>query len=195
MGYCGEGANEAAADLISGRVSPCGKLAETFPKSLEDTATTDRRGNGYFERYPEGGLVGYKYYEYSGIAPAYPFGYGLSYTTFEYSDVKLLPGNGNATYARVAVTVKNTGKYEGEEVVQLYVRDEAASITRPVKELKGFDKIKLKVGESKTVTFDVKREQLGFYNNQMKFVVEKGDFTFMVGGNSRDLQEIKYTLN
>ena len=91
--------------------------------------------------------------------------------------------------------MKNTGKYEGEEVVQLYVRDEAASITRPVKELKGFDKIKLKVGESKTVTFDVKREQLGFYNNQMKFVVEKGDFTFMVGGNSRDLQEIKYTLN
>lgn len=109
--------------------------------------------------------------------------------------MKLLPGNGKDTYARVAVTVKNTGKYEGEEVVQLYVRDEVASITRPIKELKGFDKIKLKVGESRTVTFDVKDEQLGFYNNQMKFVVEKGDFTFMVGGNSRDLQEIKYTLN
>lgn len=109
--------------------------------------------------------------------------------------MKLLPGNGKDTYARVTVTVKNTGKYEGEEVVQLYVRDEVASITRPIKELRGFDKINLKAGESKTVTFDVKDEQLGFYNNQMKFVVEKGDFTFMVGGNSRDLQEIKYTLN
>lgn len=89
MGYCGEGANEAAADLISGRVSPCGKLAETFPKSLEDTATADRRGNGYSERYPEGVLVGYKYYEYSGIAPAYPFGYGLSYTAFQYGDLNV----------------------------------------------------------------------------------------------------------
>lgn len=96
---------------------------------------------------------------------------------------------------RAAVTVINTGKCEGEEVVQLYVRDEVASITRPIKELKGFEKIKLSPGESKTVTFDVKDEQLGFYNNQMKFIVEKGDFTLMVGGNSRDLQEIKYILN
>lgn len=79
--------------------------------------------------------------------------------------------------------------------VQLYVRDEVASITRPIKELKGFEKIKLSPGESKMVTFDVKDEQLGFYNNQMKFIVEKGDFTLMVGGNSRDLQEIKYILN
>ena len=93
------------------------------------------------------------------------------------------------------VTVTNTGKCEGEEVVQLYVRDEVASITRPIKELKGFEKIKLSPGESKMVTFDVKDEQLGFYNNQMKFIVEKGDFTLMVGGNSRDLQEIKYILN
>ena len=98
-------------------------------------------------------------------------------------------------YAQVAVTVTNTGKYAGEEVVQLYVRDEVASITRPIKELKGFEKIKLNPGESKTVTFDVKDEQLGFYNNQMKYVVEKGDFTFMVGGNSRDLQSVAYTLN
>lgn len=109
--------------------------------------------------------------------------------------MKLLPGDGKGTYTRVAVTVTNTGKYEGEEVVQLYVRDEVASITRPIKELKGFEKIKLNPGESKTVTFDVKDEQLGFYNNQMKFIVEKGDFTLMVGGNSRDLQEIKYILN
>ena len=190
--WLGSEAGNAICNVLFGDYNPSGKLPMTFPQH-----------NGQIPLYYQykstgrptalGGWCA-KYIDIP-TEPAYPFGYGLSYTTFEYSDVKLLPGNGNATYARVAVTVKNTGKYEGEEVVQLYVRDEAASITRPVKELKGFDKIKLKVGESKTVTFDVKREQLGFYNNQMKFVVEKGDFTFMVGGNSRDLQEIKYTLN
>ena len=189
--WLGSEAGNAICNVLFGDYNPSGKLPMTFPQH-----------NGQIPLYYQykstgrptalGGWCA-KYIDIP-TEPAYPFGYGLSYTTFEYSDVKLLPGNGN-TYARVAVTVKNTGKYEGEEVVQLYVRDEVASITRPIKELKGFDKIKLKVGESRTVTFDVKDEQLGFYNNQMKFVVEKGDFTFMVGGNSRDLQEIKYTLN
>lgn len=189
--WLGSEAGNAICNVLFGDYNPSGKLPMTFPQH-----------NGQIPLYYQykstgrptalGGWCA-KYIDIP-TEPAYPFGYGLSYTTFEYSDVKLLPGNGN-TYARVAVTVKNTGKYEGEEVVQLYVRDEVASITRPIKELKGFDKIKLKVGESRTVTFDVKDEQLGFYNNQMKFMVEKGDFTFMVGGNSRDLQEIKYTLN
>lgn len=124
--------------------------------------------------------------------PAYPFGYGLSYSTFTYSDIKLLPGNGKDIHIGVAVTVTNTGKYTGEEVVQLYIRDEVASITRPIKELKGFEKIKLKAGESKTVTFDITDQQLGFYDNTMKFTVEKGDFTFMIGGNSEELKEITY---
>lgn len=189
--WLGSEAGNAICNVLFGDYNPSGKLPMTFPQH-----------NGQIPLYYQykstgrpNALGGWcaKYIDIP-TEPAYPFGYGLSYTTFEYSDVKLLPGNGN-TYARVAVTVKNTGTYEGEEVVQLYVRDEVASITRPIKELKGFDKIKLKVGESRTVTFDVKDEQLGFYNNQMKFVVEKGDFTFMVGGNSRDLQEIKYTLN
>ncbi len=189
--WLGSEAGNAICNVLFGDYNPSGKLPMTFPQH-----------NGQIPLYYQykstgrptalGGWCA-KYIDIP-TEPAYPFGYGLSYTTFEYSDVKLLPGNGN-TYARVAVTVKNTGKYEGEEVVQLYVRDEVASITCPIKELKGFEKIKLKVGESRTVTFDVKDEQLGFYNNQMKFVVEKGDFTFMVGGNSRDLQEIKYTLN
>ena len=90
--------------------------------------------------------------------------------------------------------MKNTGHYEGEEVVQLYVRDESASITRPVKELKGFEKIALKPGEGKEVVFDITDEQLGFYDNRMNFVVEKGDFTFMVGTNSRDVDAVSYTL-
>ena len=92
------------------------------------------------------------------------------------------------------VEVKNTGRYEGEEVVQLYVRDEAASITRPVKELKGFEKIALKPGESKEVVFDITDEQLGFYDNRMNFVVQKGSFTIMAGTNRRDGESVSYTL-
>lgn len=190
--WLGSEAGNAICNVLWGDYNPSGKLPMTFPQH-----------NGQIPLYYQykstgrptalGGWCA-KYIDIP-TEPAYPFGYGLSYTTFNYSDVKLLPGDGKGTYTRVAVTVTNTGKYEGEEVVQLYVRDEVASITRPIKELKGFEKIKLNPGESKTVTFDVKDEQLGFYNNQMKFIVEKGDFTLMVGGNSRDLQEIKYTLN
>ena len=190
--WLGSEAGNAICNVLWGDYNPSGKLPMTFPQH-----------NGQIPLYYQykstgrptalGGWCA-KYIDIP-TEPAYPFGYGLSYTTFNYSDVKLLPGDGKGTYTRVAVTVTNTGKYEGEEVVQLYVRDEVASITRPIKELKGFEKIKLSPGESKTVTFDVKDEQLGFYNNQMKFIVEKGDFTLMVGGNSRDLQEIKYILN
>lgn len=190
--WLGSEAGNAICNVLWGDYNPSGKLPMTFPQH-----------NGQIPLYYQykstgrptalGGWCA-KYIDIP-TEPAYPFGYGLSYTTFNYSDVKLLPGDGKGTYTRVAVTVTNTGKCEGEEVVQLYVRDEVASITRPIKELKGFEKIKLNPGESKTVTFDVKDEQLGFYNNQMKFIVEKGDFTLMVGGNSRDLQEIKYILN
>lgn len=190
--WLGSEAGNAICNVLWGDYNPSGKLPMTFPQH-----------NGQIPLYYQykstgrptalGGWCA-KYIDIP-TEPAYPFGYGLSYTTFNYSDVKLLPGDGKGTYTRVAVTVTNTGKYEGEEVVQLYVRDEVASITRPIKELKGFEKIKLNPDESKTVTFDVKDEQLGFYNNQMKFIVEKGDFTLMVGGNSRDLQEIKYILN
>lgn len=190
--WLGSEAGNAICNVLWGDYNPSGKLPMTFPQH-----------NGQIPLYYQykstgrptalGGWCA-KYIDIP-TEPAYPFGYGLSYTTFNYSNVKLLPGDGKGTYTRVAVTVTNTGKYEGEEVVQLYVRDEVASITRPIKELKGFEKIKLNLGESKTVTFDVKDEQLGFYNNQMKFIVEKGDFTLMVGGNSRDLQEIKYILN
>ena len=189
--WLGSEAGNAICNVLWGDYNPSGKLPMTFPQH-----------NGQIPLYYQykstgrptalGGWCA-KYIDIP--TEPYPFGYGLSYTTFNYSDVKLLPGDGKGTYTRVAVTVTNTGKCEGEEVVQLYVRDEVASITRPIKELKGFEKIKLSPGESKTVTFDVKDEQLGFYNNQMKFIVEKGDFTLMVGGNSRDLQEIKYILN
>lgn len=189
--WLGSEAGNAICNVLWGDYNPSGKLPMTFPQhngqiplyyQYKSTGRPTALG-GWCSKYKD-----------IPTEPAYPFGYGLSYTTFEYSPVKLLPGNGKDIHTRVSTTITNTGKYDGEEVVQMYVRDETASITRPIKELKGFEKIALKAGESKVITFDIKDEQLGFYNNQMKFIVEKGDFTFMVGGNSQDLQEIGYTL-
>jgi beta-glucosidase len=121
--------------------------------------------------------------------PVYPFGYGLSYTNFNYSDIKLsstsLKGNQKLT---ASITVSNTGNYEGKEVVQLYIRDVVGSITRPVKELKGFQKIELKAGESKTISFTITPEDLKFYNGDLKYDWEAGEFDIMIGGNSRDVK-------
>jgi len=187
--WLGSEAGNAICNVLWGDYNPSGKLPMTFPQH-----------NGQiplFYQYKSTGrptALGGWCSKYKDIPtePAYPFGYGLSYSTFTYSNIKLLPGNGKDIHVRVAVTVTNTGKYTGEEVVQLYIRDEVASITRPIKELKGFEKIKLEAGASKTVTFDIKNQQLGFYDNEMEFIVEKGDFTFMIGGNSEELKEITY---
>ena len=189
--WLGSEAGPAICNVLWGDYNPSGKLPMTFPSHL-----------GQLPLYYQYKSTGRPYAnsvwcaKYIDIPsePAYPFAFGLSYTTFEYSALKVLPGDGGKVHARVRVEVKNTGRYEGEEVVQLYVRDEAASITRPVKELKGFEKIALKPGESKEVVFDITDEQLGFYDNRMNFVVEKGDFTFMVGTNSRDVDSVSYTL-
>ena len=127
--------------------------------------------------------------------PLYPFGYGLSYTTFEYGKPRLsgttMNANGTLT---LTVNVKNTGKYDADEVVQLYIRDVAASISRPVKELKGFERISLKAGESRDVNFTIDVDMLKFYNSDLQFVAEPGDFEVMVGGNSRDVQSLKFSL-
>ncbi|MFZ1328052.1 MAG: fibronectin type III-like domain-contianing protein, partial [Chitinophagaceae bacterium] len=127
--------------------------------------------------------------------PLFPFGYGLSYTTFSYSDIKL-----NKTSMKInesitaSVTITNTGKYDGEEVVQLYIRDLVGSITRPVKELKGFQKIKLKAGETKQVSFSININDLKFYNSELKFVSEPGDFILFIGTNSNDVKETGFKL-
>ena len=125
----------------------------------------------------------------------YPFGYGLSYTTYEYGDLTLSAPSMNADGAvKASLTVKNTGERDGDEIVQLYIHDVSASIARPVKELKGFERIHLKSGEAKTVTFDITRKQLEFYNSELKQVVEPGEFTIMVGPNSRDVKTAKLTV-
>jgi beta-glucosidase len=124
--------------------------------------------------------------------PLYPFGYGLSYTTFTYSDIKInnLSPKGNQTL-QVSVKVTNSGNFTGKEVVQLYIRDMVGTVTRPVKELKGFQKIELKPGESSTVSFDISPSELKFYNNELKFDWEEGEFQIMIGGNSRDVKSVK----
>jgi beta-glucosidase len=125
--------------------------------------------------------------------PLYPFGYGLSYTTFNYGDVKLSAESIKAGQSLTAsVTVTNSGKYDGTETVQLYIRDMVGSISRPVKELKGFQKITLKAGESGVVNFKVTVDDLKFYNSDLKYVAEPGDFKLFIGGNSQDVKEAAF---
>ena len=188
--FPGSEAGYAISDVLFGKVNPSGKLPMSFPRSVGQIPlyynykTTGRPENeeDKFEKFRS-------VYLDVPNSPLYPFGYGLSYTTFNYSDVSLSSSKlqGNETL-KASVTLTNTGKYDGAEIVQLYIRDVVGSITRPVKELKGFQKIMLKAGESKTVTFDITTEDLKFYNHDLKYDWESGDFEIKIGGNSRDLK-------
>ena len=128
--------------------------------------------------------------------PLYPFGYGLSYTTFAYSDMQLSADSMNKQNGELtaSITVTNTGNYDADEIVQLYIRDIVGSITRPVKELKGFQRIHLKKGESKKVSFKITPELLKFYDYDLNYVCEPGDFNVMIGSNSQDESVLKFTV-
>ncbi|HMR91793.1 MAG TPA: beta-glucosidase BglX [Chitinophagaceae bacterium] len=191
--FPGSEAGYAIADVLFGDVNPSGKLSATFPQNIgqvplfynhKNTGRPLAEGK-WFQKFRS------NYLDVSND-PLYPFGYGLSYTTFSYSDVSLSSSalKDNQTL-KASVTVTNTGSYDGKEVVQLYIRDVVGSVTRPVKELKGFQKIELKAGESKTVTFTVTPEDLKFYNYDLKHVWEPGEFVIMIGGNSRDVKSAK----
>lgn len=195
--FGGSMAAPAIADVIFGDVNPSGKLPATFPQNVgqiplfynhKNTGRPLAEGK-WFEKFRS------NYLDVSN-EPLYPFGYGLSYTQFSYSDVKLSSGamdkNGEIT---ASVTVTNTGRVEGKEVVQLYIRDLVGSVTRPVKELKGFEKISLKAGESKTVNFKITPELLKFYNYDLEYVFEPGEFDLMIGGSSNDVKTARFTLN
>jgi len=188
--FGGSEAGYAIADVLFGDVNPSGKLSTTFPQNVgqvpifynhKNTGRPLEEGK-WFSKFRS------NYLDVSND-PVYPFGYGLSYTSFSYSDIKLssasLKGNQSLT---ASVTVTNSGKYDGKEVVQLYIRDMVGSVTRPVKELKGFQKIDLKAGETKTVTFNITPNDLKFYNYDLKFDWEPGEFQIMIGGNSRDVK-------
>jgi beta-glucosidase len=187
--FAGSEAGDAIADALLGKVNPSGKLTMSFPQNVGQIPlyynhkNTGRPLTGqWFSKFQS------NYIDVSN-EPLYPFGYGLSYTQFEYGDLqvssKQLKGNQKLT---VTVQVKNTGAVTGKEVVQLYIRDMVGSITRPVQELKGFNKIELAPGESKNVSFEITPETLKFYNSDLKFDWESGDFQIMVGGNSKDVK-------
>ena len=195
--FGGSETGDAICDVLFGEKSPSGHLTMTMPKALGQIPIYYNHLNTG-RPVPEG-VKEYRKYQSNYIDvrndPLYPFGYGLSYTTFEYGKPRLsgttMNANGTLT---LTVNVKNTGKYDADEVVQLYIRDVAASISRPVKELKGFERISLKSGESRDVNFTIDVDMLKFYNSDLQFVAEPGDFEVMVGGNSRDVQSLKFSL-
>ena len=190
--YPGEEGGRAIAEVLFGVVNPSGKLPVTFPHSWEECpAYGNYPGKDGKVYYKEGIFIGYRYYDKKGIEPVFPFGYGLSYTEFKYSNLKINPvkmGPNDKT-AEVSLVVKNTGSREGKEVVQLYVRDIEASVERPVRELKGIKKIHLDPGESKKVVFQIDRSALSFFDpKKMQWVAEPGQFEIQMGSSSRDIR-------
>ena len=187
IGYGGEGVGEATADILTGIVSPSGKLAETFPTSLLDTPTGEYRGNGLVDWYREGIFVGYRYYDKYKKAVAFPFGYGLSYAGFEYSDIRV-EKHSEVDYT-VSFSVKNTSDVAAKETCQLYVRDVFSAVIRPEKELKGFKKVSLLPGEEKRVEITLDSRSFAYYNTCLKrWYVENGAFEILVGASSRDIR-------
>ncbi|MEC3905725.1 beta-glucosidase BglX [Tamlana sp. 2201CG12-4] len=176
----------AIADIVFGDAVPSGKLPLTFPRSLGQVPLYYNMKNTGRPIKPNVKINTYKsMYLDNPNTPLYPFGYGLSYTTFEYKDLKLSNDQiTNEKGIKVSVDVTNTGNYDGEEVVQLYIKDIVGSVTRPVKELKGFQKVLIRKGETKTIAFNLSIEDLKFYDIDMNFVAEKGDFKVFVGGDS-----------
>ena len=187
--WLGSEAGNAIADVLFGDYNPSAKLTLTFPRSVGQIpifyshfntgrpATSDANHN-YNSSYND-----------LSIFPKYEFGYGLSYTTFKYSNLQLNKKKlKSGEKIEASVTITNTGKYDGEEIVQLYLRDKVGSIVRPVKELKDFRKIKLAIGESKTITFNIDKEKLSFYNEKLQWAAEPGDFDLMIGASSEDIR-------
>jgi beta-glucosidase len=192
----GTEAGNAIADVLFGNYNPSGKITATFPKSVGQVPIYYSHKNTG-RPFDDKGPAKFKsdYIDISN-APLYPFGYGLSYTTFKYSDVKLSKTSlkGNETL-KATVTVSNTGNMGGEEVVQLYISDPVASISRSIKELKHFKKISLKAGEQKEVSFDITTNDLKFYNTRLKYDWEPGEFIVQIGTNSSDVHSASVQWN
>ncbi|MEX2602554.1 MAG: glycoside hydrolase family 3 C-terminal domain-containing protein, partial [Gracilimonas sp.] len=191
--FLGTTTGDAIADVLSGDYNPSGKLPVTFPRNVGqipihyDMKSTGRPFDAN-DKYTS------KYLDVPN-EPLYVFGHGLSYTTFDYGPVTLSSKSMKpADSLQVSVTVSNTGDYEGEEVVQLYIQDKVASVARPVRELKGFQKINLEAGQSEEVVFTITNEDLSFYRADMSYGSEPGEFMVFVGANSRDTQSTEFIL-
>lgn len=195
--FPGTEAGYAIADVLFGNENPSGKLTTTFPRSVgqipiyyshKNTGRPLANKNGVFEKFRSNYLD-------ERNEPLFPFGYGLSYTTFEYSNIKLSAAKINAKETlKVSIEIANTGNFDGKEVVQLYIRDLVGSVTRPVRELKGFQKINIAKGEKQTVTFEITAEDLKFYNSELQFIAEPGAFEIFVGSNSNTDIKAKFEL-
>lgn len=189
--YAGQEQGNALADVLFGDVNPSGKLPTTFPVRLQDNpAYINYPGENGHVRYGEGIFTGYRYYDKKELEPLFPFGHGLSYTTFGYSNLKLNAEKlTEAETLTISVDVTNTGAAAGKEVVQVYVRDVHSRVARPEKELKAFRKISLNPGETQTVTFRLDREAFWYFDTaQNGWVVEPGGFEILVGSSSRDIR-------
>jgi beta-glucosidase len=195
--FAGSEAGSAIADVLFGDENPSGKLTATFPRSVgqvpiyynqKNTGRPLGNKEGKFEKFRSN-------YIDERNEPLFPFGFGLSYTTFEYSNLKISSDKMNFNdKVNVTVDVTNTGNYDGKEVVQLYIRDMVGSVTRPIKELKGFQKIAIKKGEKQTVTFEISVEELKFYNSDLQFIAEPGAFQVFVGTNSSTDNKVSFEL-
>lgn len=192
-GYPGMEGGNAIARIIFGDVNPSGKLTMTFPKKLEDSpahALGEYPGKDGVVKYNEGILVGYRYFDTKKIEPLYPFGHGLSYTTFLYENLRLAKGDNQSV--TVTLTVRNTGNRAGAEVAQLYVKDLESSVERPDKELKGFQKVFLQAGESKDIIITLPVDAFRFFDDtKMEWVLEPGKFQIMAASSSRDIRLTK----
>ncbi len=196
-GYLGgQAGGGAVADLLFGEVNPSGKLPETFPVQLSDNPSfLNFPGEGDRVEYREGIFVGYRYYDTKQLEPLFPFGYGLSYTSFEYSELQVdRTSMTDQDTVNVQVTVRNTGSRRGQEIVQLYVHDPESSVIRPEQELKGFAKVALEPGESKTVSFMLDKRAFAYYHTELRdWHVETGEYELRIGASSRDIR-LKQTI-
>ncbi|MDR2476570.1 MAG: glycoside hydrolase family 3 C-terminal domain-containing protein, partial [Treponema sp.] len=190
----GQAVGEAAISLLFGEANPSGKLAETFPLRLADTPCYEHfPGDGKTVHYHESIFVGYRYYDYRNMAVLFPFGHGLSYTTFQYGNLKLEKSsvdfvNGSETL-KVMVDITNTGTVAGKEVVQLYIEDKTGAAIRPLRELKGFEKLSLVPGETKQVTFTLDKRSFAWYSTGLgDWYCATGDYGIVIGASSRDLR-------
>ena len=187
--YPGMEGGNALADILFGKVNPSGKLPMTFPKRLADIpahALGEYPGQNGVVRYNEGIMVGYRYFDTKNVEPLFAFGHGLSYSTFELADLDVKTTDNGAT---VSLSVKNTGKVAGGEVVQVYLKDHASSLERPEKELKGFAKVFLQPGEQQNITIELAKDAFQYFDDKkMQWVLEPGQFSVLVGTSSRDIR-------
>lgn len=186
--YPGQEGGNAICNVLNGTVNPSGKLTITFPQCYMDNPSYINYPGTKDVIYGEGLFVGYRYYDMKDVEPLFPFGHGLSYTTFTYSDLTIAPDHMKGEKLNISVVITNTGECAGKEVVQLYIHDKESSLIRPIKELKGFRKVDLEPGESKTLKFNLAERDLAFYDPYQKmWVAEQGAFEVLIGSSSREI--------